>query len=299
MFACSHLNFHLHITVDGVLIIIASLITLLTVFYSTMMAGTADKTVVKNEQEKTDDSTLRQAAIERQFDAIVGSAARNGDCKPAAGVPSAAVSETPVNPDELLKHADKLYTDRMKKIQATISNEQKQILQQLETKKRSLEVEAKNDFKRQKTAIMNSLPSSGQCSMCQARFKIPTAQCVEDDCNVVLCVSCAAKIRDGYTCVICKRQKAKAMAIQNVKCPSCIKSTRYLEEFSYCRDGCGFICPEHTHEFECCVCGYSTFCITCEIGSCGRCGRNLCDRCDIKEGCMCAEYGGRRGFGFY
>lgn len=214
---------------------------------------------------------------------------------PILGAPTASA-------EELLGHAGKVHQDRMKYILSSIQQEKNVFEQQLQTKKRQLEKQASDDYKRARTCILGALPASIQCFICKMPLKIASAKCVSEGCDTQLCRSCAAKIEDICACVICRRQEPES-AIQNIKCSTCLGCF----QFDYCRNDHGFICPDHTKEQECCVCGFQTFCNNneCGIGSCGRCGANLCSHCEYKEGCMCEGKSGRQlmmdtfGFGDY
>jgi hypothetical protein len=124
-------------------------------------------------------------------------------------------------------------------------------------------------------------------------------RCIGDDCSAQVCADCLTKVSANLKCSCCGE-------VTNFMCNSCVtKHHGRHHQFDYCRNECGFICPQHSSKQACNVCDERSFCNgpsrTCEIGTCGRCGDNLCDRCSYKEGCMCEEdgYGGggsERGF---
>lgn len=300
----------------------------------------------KAEEERLEDirrenEEARQAEIQQEYEALVA----DDDIKPPAVIkpevgvvtsvptlvssaPSAVKSEPAVvtfappaaallalqprlpieaptaSAEELLGHADKVHQERMEHIRITIQQEKNVFEQQLQAKKRQLEKQANEHYKRARTCILGALPASIQCFICKIPLKIASAKCVSEGCNTQLCSSCAAKVEQNYACVVCRRQPESA--IQNIKCSVCLDADHSSFQFEYCRNDHGFICPDHTKEQECCVCGYQPFCNKeCGIGSCGRCGANLCSRCQYKEGCMCEGKSGRQlmmdtlGFGDY
>jgi hypothetical protein len=213
--------------------------------------------------------------------------------------PRQPIEAPTVSAEELLGHADKVHQDRMKQIHSSIQQEKNAFEQQLQAKKRRLDKQATEYYKRARTCLLGALPTSTQCYTCKMPLKIASAKCVSEGCDTQLCKSCAAKVEDNCSCVVCRRQPEST--IRNIKCSNCEGG-----EFEYCHNDHGFICPDHTKEQECCVCGLGSFCTQgCGIGSCGRCGANLCSRCEYKEGCMCEGKSGRQlmmdsiGFGDY
>jgi hypothetical protein len=265
----------------------------------------------KAEEKRKAEEHVRQVNIQQQYQAIMQSASEvssENDRKPPAVVSSAKVgpptsitraiaptiaAPTSASAGDLLKEADRVHEARKMEIHGIIQQEE----MALQAKKRELEREALAVHKRAKTKILNSLPCEYKCTLCQTPFKIEAAKCVTEDCNSKLCIHCVkTKLEDTYKCVVCRGQKGAA-AVQNVKCPLCvakIKAKGGYFQFGYCREDCGFICPEHTTQHECCVCGSSDYCTSCVMRTCGRCGDNLCSRCEYKEGCMCAERKGSR-----
>jgi hypothetical protein len=209
----------------------------------------------------------------------------------AAAAPSTTTEEEAVSSMDLLQYNDKTYKDIMKKIHMDILKEE----QQLKQKKRTIEDQATKEYKRAKQIIMSAAPvSSKKCLLCKkSDFKVPAAQCVTKECKSVVCSTCLSskKISDDHQCVVCREKSKKGVStiIQNIKCPECIDKLDKGDyfQFEYCRNDCGFICQQHTHEQDCCVCGFSSYCTTCQVGSCDRCGNKLCSRCSYKEGCMC------------
>eukprot|EP00984_Skeletonema_dohrnii_P003813 scaffold1310_cov128-Skeletonema_dohrnii-CCMP3373.AAC.16 len=195
-----------------------------------------------------------------------------------------------------LHNADVEYARKRKRIEEQIDSETRQLLQSLERKKSQLLNAAKSEHKQLKTSILQSVdPSSssaGNCTICNAPMcKIAAAQCIGEGCNGAFCKSCLKhKIGDNVRCHCCSD-------VVNVMCPSCVdamNAKRGWYQFDYCKNGCGFICPEHSWEEDCCVCGECHLCSPairgkCSLSECGRCGEKLCDRCDYKEGCMCVD----------
>jgi hypothetical protein len=263
------------------------------------------------EQKRKAEEDARQVQIQQQYQAIIQSALEvspENDRKPPAVIVSSAnmgpptvlstsstraIAPTSASAGDLLKEADRVYETRRMEIRGIIQQEE----MALKAKKRELEREALDAHKRAKTTILNALPCEYKCTLCATPFKIEAAKCVTEDCNSKLCIHCVkTKVEDHYKCVVCRDQKSAA-AVQNVKCPLCvakIKAKGGCFQFDYCREDCGCICPDHTTQHECCVCGYSDYCTSCVMRTCGRCGDNLCSKCQYKEGCMCAERKGRR-----
>jgi hypothetical protein len=289
----------------------------------------------KEEQKRTEkkrrlEEAERQASIAAQYQAIVNGAKKPPavtiDAKPVTqnpevaqvlseSTPSAIPSAIPsaklapaqtssqlVSPTDLLQHAEKVCRDKMKDIAVSIATEKQDFLKELTTKKQRLETEVMAKYKNDKQSLLDSLAPSLTCCSCQKAIKLPAAKWVTDDCRNKVCADCLKrKIADSHKCTVCTGAfgTSQPAAVQNIKCPECIKKIPkggYFQ-FDYCRDDCGFICPDHTHEEECCVCGCQTFCTNCEIPSCGRCGENLCHRCSSKEGCMCDDKSERELWG--
>mmetsp|Transcript_22086 Transcript_22086/g.48029 ORF Transcript_22086/g.48029 Transcript_22086/m.48029 type:complete len:245 (-) Transcript_22086:260-994(-) len=191
-----------------------------------------------------------------------------------------------------LQGADEEYAQKRRRIEDQIDTETRQLIESLERKKSNLLNAAKSEHKQMKSSILQSAaPSSaGNCSLCDTSMKIiAAAQCIGKDCSGTFCKSCLKhKIGDHLQCHSCSD-------IINVMCPTCVKmmnEKRGWYQFDYCKEGCGFICPEHTRVEDCCVCGRCPLCSSshgskCSLRECDRCGEKLCDRCDYKEGCMC------------
>ena len=194
--------------------------------------------------------------------------------------------------DELkssLRDADEEYSRKRQRIEEEIQNEQHKLLASLEEKKLNLLKLAKQELEETKASILSVLPSTSsiKCSLCSATMTIGAAQCISPDCKASFCKSCTQnKIEDNVKCHCCTD-------VINVMCPSCLeeRNKKGWYQFDYCREDCGFICPEHTRHEYCCVCGDCNLCSSaegvCELSECGRCGEKLCDRCEYKEGCMC------------
>jgi hypothetical protein len=274
------------------------------------------------DQKLAAEEAARQAKIKREYDRILQSAplvkeerqlplsvamrpgvvpvaVKSGPVVPGAAPRMASSSSNEpfrVSASALLEHANEVHQDRLKEINASIFEEK----EALKVKRERLSRLALEDYKRVKLTIMESLPKMSQCTLCQATFKIATAQCISEGCTTNICSKCLeSKVEDDHRCVVCEDQHKHHNVIQNSKCPLCIakmKDRKGYFQFDYCRADCGFICPDHSVQKECCVCGYQSYCQDCQVGTCDRCGDNLCFRCSYKEGCMCAERGGRSSF---
>lgn len=235
-------------------------------------------------------------------------------------------SSPDVSSHDMLKHADEVYQHRTKEIARMVAQEKRQMEAALNAKKRQLESQASQECSLVKEAVMDSMPSTQTCDLCHNKHRILAAKCIGEECAIQLCMECLkAKVEDRFKCVVCKELSGRTAqrkyhshemeefmkhyapskkptptktAAENFMCDACVKKQANYYQFEYCRNDCGFICPEHTHEENCCVCGYTAFCSECTIDTCSRCGKNLCQRCEIKEGCMCVEEG-RYGRGYW
>lgn len=145
-----------------------------------------------------------------------------------------------------LHNADVEYARKRKRIEEQIDSETRQLLQSIEWKKSQLLNAAKSEHKQLKTSILQSVdPSSssaGNCTICNAPMtKIAAAQCIGEGCNGAFCKSCLKhKIGDNVRCHCCSD-------VVNVMCPSCVdamNAKRGWYQFDYCKNDCGFICPE-------------------------------------------------------
>jgi hypothetical protein len=132
----------------------------------------------------------------------------------------APIQAPTVSADELLGHADKVHQDQMEHIHTSIQQEKDAFDLQVEAKKRQLETQANECYKRARTCILGALPASIPCSMCKIPLKIASASCVSDGCDTQLCRSCAANVDGSYACVVCREQPESA--IQNIKCFTCL-----------------------------------------------------------------------------
>ena len=188
-----------------------------------------------------------------------------------------------------LRATDEKFASKVRQINAQVEEERRTLLASLEKKRTGLLNEAGMEHHREKFEIMNRAPSSnGSCSLCDAPIKVAAAQCIEEGCGGTVCKSCLrSKIDDSVRCHICTD-------VINVMCPPCLEARmkkRGWYQFDFCREYCGFICPDHTCFESCCVCGRRPLCSSpkgkCSFPECGRCGEKLCGRCDSKEGCMC------------
>jgi hypothetical protein len=196
---------------------------------------------------------------------------------------------------QVLSAFEKEYREKQKGIRKNAEEAKEQILGQIEKDQRTQLRDASQAYQTRKERLLKSCPTdSGKCSICQASMPIPAGKCIEENCSTVVCKTCLKnKVEDHVKCDCCNE-------IKNFLCTSCVKRKRPKGwcQFDYCREDCGFICPEHVKTMICCVCGSCTLCNgpgrQCSIGTCGRCGDDLCSRCSYKEGCMCLER--KRGF---
>jgi hypothetical protein len=205
-----------------------------------------------------------------------------------------AVTGTPCpryDPDkavQVLSALEKEYRVKQEAIRKNAEEAIEQILEQIEKDKRRQLNDALQAYKTRKARLLKSSPTdSKKCSICQASMAIPAGKCIEENCSNIVCKTCLdTKIEDHVKCDCCNE-------IKNFVCTSCVerKSRKGWYQFDFCRQDCGFICPEHVGRMQCCVCGSCTLCNgpgrQCSIDTCERCGDYLCDRCRSKEGCMC------------
>lgn len=110
------------------------------------------------------------------------------------------------------------------------------------------------------------------------------------DCSTSFCRRCLGAVAASE--MTCNEKYCKP--VMNIVCNACVEKRKpRFFQFDYCREDCGFLCPQHTKTEDCCVCGECQVCDfpdrKCELGKCGACGRTLCLRCSYKEGCMCSD----------
>lgn len=185
--------------------------------------------------------------------------------------------------------------------------------EQLEQKQKDMEKQALDFCKQVKQSVLNKMPNSKRCTLCEQNCRVLVAECKE--CHNQICADCLeTKVKDENRCYLCKDawlgEKGAAAtddsAIQygmrkstngsgglaSFVCTSCARPHDNFTCTSCCQN---FVCGDHNLDHECCVCwGARPRCTRCDISRCGRCGEDLCDTCSYKEGCMCEGKSGRR-----
>ncbi|KAL9182672.1 hypothetical protein ACHAXT_013324 [Thalassiosira profunda] len=233
------------------------------------------------------------AAFEGDDAAKARARAAAGYVLPDTAAAAGQKSTAPAHEEKMasLRAADGDFARRIAQIDAQIDGEQRRLIASLQKKRRTLHKEAKMKHHQEKSEILNRNPSATcACSLCEAPMKIPAARCINDDCGGIFCKSCLrSKVEEQVRCHRCTD-------VTNVMCPSCLeaRNKKGWYQFDYCREDCGFLCPDHTRFEDCCVCAECPLCSgpegnKCYLPECGRCGEKLCTRCDIKEGCMCVD----------
>lgn len=267
-------------------------------------------------QEKAREEQAKRQRIANAYNCVVADLRK---AAPAAAAAAAAATTTngaatdAVDPQSILNHAEQVYQDRLKEIRASISQEKRTMEKQLDQKQKDMEKEALDFCKQVKQSVLNTMPNSKQCTLCQKNCKVLIAECKE--CNNQICADCLEKkVKNENRCYLCKEswlgeKRAAARddsAIQYGKLKStngsgglasfiCNTCARPYDNFTYTYCCEGYVCEDHNLNHNCCVCsGGRPLCTRCGIERCSRCGAELCNACSFKEGCMCEGKSGRR-----
>jgi hypothetical protein len=218
-----------------------------------------------------------------------------------------------VDPQSILNFAEQVYQGRLKEIRVSINQEKRTMEEHLDLKQQVMEKQALDFCKQVKQSVLNTMPSSKQCSLCHKKCKVLVGECKE--CKNQICADCLEKkVNNENRCYLCKEswlgeKRAAARddsAIQYGKLKStnggdglasfiCNTCARPYDNFTYTYCCESYVCDDHNLNHNCCVCsGGRARCTRCGIGRCGRCGKDLCSACSFKEGCMCEGKSGRR-----
>ena len=220
-------------------------------------------------------------------------------------------------PRELLAYSDEKYQERLKDIRSDIAAQRKAMEQELADKQKELEAKALEQSQAIKASILQQLQSDQKCVKCQRTVKFLVAEC--NICESKWCPDCLVKVNNENKCYLCQEAwvgKRKygdespvsessihvdgSKSLARFFCKQCPKdgakkSTSWENGLEYARCCQNYVCRDHQNHHNCCVCGGGRVqCKSCEMGSCRRCGRELCDTCSYKEGCMCEDTSYRR-----
>jgi hypothetical protein len=193
------------------------------------------------------------------------------------------------------------YQSEVNNIRRETSDEKIAIIKRLEAEKQVLLSElyvqedlnllkSEEDFEKKRQTVLSGVSSTQTCSSCNTNHKYLSAVCIECK-SVSVCDTCLRQ----EIAIECKCSNCSA--VTNIICRACQKKKlREIGwfEFDSCRNGCGFLCPEHSTVLLCHYCGYHSFCDgpkrhSCEISQCAKCRIGLCSTCWKDDGCLCSS----------